>query len=203
MTDQKTELHKSERFQEVAHNHGWDTTINVDIPESKFEMPSYGDITWTLYAARSDDHDGMGEETLKVVWKGNRQDSARYKYGNYVSDLPHKAAVMAILTGTPDFIKYHDVHSLSPQQLLASRKLPWEDGAPAFDILKKTANKRIRWVRSIDGELCEATVAVDFNEPGSLKNFRVFEAKSGNRTLEWSDRYGFHAVALKQISSVG
>lgn len=190
-----TDEHKSEKIQQIADENDWETKLDIDIPESD-GLPNYSEISWTLYAARE-------EETLKVVWRGNRQDFARYKYGSYVSDLPHKAAVMSVLCGEPDPLKYHDTSSLSPEQLLKVRKLPWKDDAPAIQILKSTANKTIRWVRSLDNEVCEAMVTVDFNEPGSLKNFRVFEAKSGNRTLEWSDRFGFHAVSLNRIVSVG
>lgn len=191
-----TEIHKSEKMQQVAEKNGWETAMNIDIPESE-GMPNYSDICWTLYCKKED-------ETLKVVWYGNRQDYSKYKCGDFVSEPPHKAAVMAILNGNgPDqFSKIKAKLEVDPARLLSSRKLPWDDESPAIDILKSVANKRIRWIRTIDNELCEAMVTVDFHSPGSLEHFRVFEVKSG-RALEWSDRYGFHAVSLNQIVSVG
>lgn len=199
-------VHKAERMEKIANENYWDTELSIDFPEEPSEIPNISDIVWKLHCSRKEEDEKTGEviaeEILDITWIGNRQEEALYKYGNLIKYPTHKAAVMALITGEPNLSDYTCPADARPELLLRYRQIPWDSDAPAFEILKKIANKSIKWVRRIDGEVCEGYVAIDFKEPGSLKHFRIFDSKSG-RTLEWSDRFGFHAVALDQIISVG
>lgn len=172
---------------QIALANGWKAQVKPEIPASK----RYEEIVWNLYAARD-------QETLHVVFIGNRQDHSIYTYGGKTTNPPHKAAVMKILTGTPDIRKLDKKTAL--RVAAENAELPFTPDSPAFDILLAVLNRRVSWVRQIDGEVFASRIDKETNL--GKKYFRVYEAKTGRRILEWQDREGFHAVALEQIIGV-
>ena len=179
--------HKSERMMQIALANGWKAQVKPEIPESK----RYEEIIWNLYAVRD-------KESLHVMFMGNRQYESTYIYGEKRTSPPHKAAVMKILTGKPDLKKLDKKSAL---KIIESEELPFTPESSAFEILLAVLGKQITWVRKIDGEVLSGYVAKETNL--GKKYFRVYEAKTGRRLLEWQDREGFHAVALEQIIGVG
>lgn len=168
--------HKAEQLEKLAVDNGWETFLDVsNIDELR---PDLREVIWTLYARR-------GRETLKVMWKGNKQEEASYTFNKNRRILWWKSEVIRYLTSDPKEI----------------RDVPWNSDTPALEVMRSCLRKTITWTRSIDGAEMESFVDVDLREEGSAKHFRVYEAKKG-RILEWADQYGFHAIALDQIVSV-
>ena len=172
-----SDLHKAEQMCNLAQEHGWETYLDVDGLDEL--NPNPNDFIWTLYAKR-------GSETLKVCWRGNRQEEAKHTHPGGHRILWWKSEVVRFITSKPRF---------------SEDDLPWDIDAPAIDIMRAVVNRTIVWIRSIDGAEMESLVDVDLRDPGSARHFRVYEAKNG-RVIEWADKYGFHAVNLKQIKAV-
>lgn len=175
----KTEnAHKAEQMEVLANDNGWDTQLNLDGIDELERTGQLSELVWTLYAKR-------GRETIKVVWRGNRQEEAKYTFGKNHRIIWWKSEVLRYLTSEPK----------------ETKEIPWKEDSPAIDIMKACLRKTITWTRSIDGQECESFVDVDLREEGSAKHFRVYESKNG-RILEWADGYGFHSIALDRIVSV-
>jgi len=182
--------HKSEQFKRTAELHGWKAQIQPVIPENK----NWDEIVWNLYCVR-------GQEALHVPWTGDRQGIATYTYGEYKSHPARKAPVMDILSGMPD-PKRLKLRVHSEEEVAELRSVPFLPDSPAVDIMMHVMKKQVTWISKIDGRARSADVNVDLRDPRSAKHFRVYEAPSGRRILEWADPYGFHAVALSQIINV-
>lgn len=170
--------HKSEKIKQIAIQNGWKCQVvpRFDVFDTTGDV---SDIIWDLYALR-------GKETISVSWHGNRLESGLYVYKDYRRTLWWKTEVVKFLGQDPK----------------DAGPIPWEEDAPAFDILLAVVNRKIKWVRKLDGQECEALVDVNLSEPGSAKHFRIHSTKSGRRVLEWTDSLGFHAVGLDQIIEV-
>lgn len=179
--------HKSERMAKLAAENGWKTQIKPTVPESK----KYEEIIWDLFCVR-------GEETLQVVYLGNRQIESTYVFHGRKTHPPHKAAVLRVIQGKPDLKK---VSKQVIDRVIETREIPFTMESPALDILKAVIGRDITWVRKIDGEICFASIPrIQDTNP---KYLRVIASRgSGRRILEWQDREGFHAVALEQIVNV-
>jgi hypothetical protein len=171
------EIHKSERLKKVALENNWNAEVvpNFDQFDTSGD---YNDITWTLYALR-------GQETIKAVWYGNRLDSGLYTYGDTRRKLWWKTEILKYLNGEEK-----------------GGEVTWNDDTPAIDIMRAVINRKVTWIRKIDGSELDARVDVNLKEPASAKGFRVYTAKTGRRILEWVDSIGFHSVALDSIISV-
>lgn len=181
--------HKSERIKVAALSNGWKAEV---VPKlHKFEKSGEpSDIEWHVYAMRD-------KETVHVMYLGNRFISSTYSYGNHKQYPARSGSVLRLLAGKPDPRKLEG----TPDVLLESRRLPWEEDAPALDVMLAVLGKTISWVRKLDGEVC--TAHVDKQTNLGKPYFRVKETNTGRRILEWQDREGFHAVGLDQIVNVG
>jgi hypothetical protein len=188
--------HKSSEMEYIAKQHDWRTQIKPEFPDDFDSNPDARLIKWNLYALR-------GAETLHIQWTGDLQTSAKYTCGEYVLTPARKAGVIKLLTSVPDLEKIARAakSTMSIDELLESRNIPWESGSPALDILKSVIGKTIRWVRRFDGEICEADVRVNLSDPITRQHFKICEHANG-RNLEWVDNHGFHAIALEQIVDV-
>src|ERR1700760_61603 len=113
--------HKSEQMLQTALAQGWKAQIKPEIPEDA----DYRNIVWNLYAIR-------GQETLHVIWIGDRQQPGLYTYGDHVTHPAHRAAVVKLLTGKPDPRKLKAEHI---EVLTQTRSVPWDADAPAIDIM--------------------------------------------------------------------
>jgi len=179
--------HKSEKMANLAISEGWKAQVKPTIPESK----RYDEIIWDLFCVR-------GEETLQVVFMGNRQVEATHTYMGRSTHPPHKAAVIRVLTGKPDLKK---VSKQALEKVIEVRDIPFDMDSPALDILKCVIGKDITWVRKLDGEVINSSIPrIQDTNP---KYLRVLSSvTTGRRILEWQDREGFHAVGLDQIVNV-
>lgn len=137
---------------------------------------------------------------MHVQWIGNRQVvPAVYAYGEQRRYPARRQGVVTLLTGIPDTTKLRIKHQ---EELDELRSVPFLPDSPALDILLKLKGTKIVWVNSFNGKAEEAMVNVNLKDPRSARNYRVYEAKSGRRLVEWVDQFGFHAVALDQIINV-
>lgn len=180
--------HKSERIKTAAMMHGWNAEVVPKLDEYE-KTKRVNDIEWHVYGMRD-------KETIHVIYIGNRFSQAKYTYGNHVQYPARSGAVLRLLAGTPDIRKLNNA-----KNLIETRKLPWNENAPALDVLLAVIGKRITWVRKIDNEVCTAHVEKETNL--GKPYFRLTESKAGRRILEWQDREGFHAVGLDQIIAIG
>lgn len=181
--------HKSERIKRAALSNGWKAEV---VPKlHRYEKSGdASDIEWHVYALRD-------KESMHVMYLGNRFISSTYSYGNHKQYPARSGGVLRLLAGKPDPRKLDG----DADVLLESRRLPWEDDAPALDVMLAVLGKSISWVRKIDGEVLTAHIdkATNLGKP----YFRVRDTSQGRRILEWQDREGFHAVGLDQIIDVG
>lgn len=183
------EEHKSDRLKKTALAHGWKAQVSPKLDRyEKSKNPN--DIEWHVYAIRE-------KESIHVTYLGNRFISSTYSYGSYRQYPARSGSVVRLLTGKPDPRR---LEGTSPQDLLESRIVPWEEDTPAINILLSVLGKNVTWVRRIDGEICNAYVDKQTNV--GKEYFRLYESKAGRRILEWQDREGFHAVGLDQIIDV-
>ena len=182
-------------MRDLAIAHGWKAEVYPNL-DTFDETGNVDDIKYELYAIRD-------EENLKVVWTGNLQTYSLYTYGEYSQSPARKAGVIALLTGTPDVKR---MKKAKPEEFKPEPKavmdVPWEPDAPAIEIMLATIKKKIIWISKMSGEERSARVYVDLDEPGSARNFRVYDAPSGRRILEWADSFGFHCVAIEEIIGV-
>lgn len=184
---------KAEKLAQLAMENDWETRIVPKIPENA----TPDQIEWNLYGKR-------GEEVFHVVYLGSKWHSCTYVYGDCRLRPQYRNNLVRLITGRPDPKRYALKNvSASAEKLIESRKLPWTDESPAMDILLGVLNKKIKWVRKIDGEVCESSVIYKESNLGK-KHFKVYESppNSGKRILEWADREGFHAVRIDQIIEV-
>lgn len=185
--------HKSEQMMQTALANEWKAQVVPEVPENL--KPD--EIIWNLYALR-------GQESLHVVFMGNRQESATYVYGDHRTNPAHRAAVIKILTGRPDprkLVKLEGHELIERVQDL--KEVPWEHDAPAMDIMLAVLGKEITWVRKIDGGIQQGTVVREMNLGN--KYFRVYESppQSGQRVLSWNDAEGgFRTVRINSIIDV-
>lgn len=188
--------HKSEDMKQLCLSHGWKAEVYPDLEE--FDLTGDPEtIRWKLYAIRGEED---AQETLKVEWKSDLQTGCIYTYGEHYRLTPaRKAPVIRLITGTPDPKKLKIPGAPDPDQPHWGEMVA--DWA-AFDIMLDVVGKRIYWVQKLTGEEKDARVEVDLREPGSARNFRVYEAPSGRRILEWADSLGFHCVGIDQIFKV-
>ena len=177
--------HKSEQVMQIALASDWKAQVKPVIPENL----NADEIEWNLYCIRN-------QETLHVVWLGDRYLSATYAYGDYRLYPARPAGAIKLLKGRPDPRKLNKDET---ESLLEDRMLPWDHDAPALDIMLAVLGKQIIWVRKFDGEVCNAVVPKSSNL-GS-KWFRVYEHPNGRR-IDWVDFEGFHTVAIEQIIEV-
>lgn len=184
--------HKSELMKQTALANGWKAEIIPDL--SNFNTTGDpDDIVWNLYAMR-------GLEALHVVFTGDRQTNAVYKYGEHFRTTPaRRAPVLKLLTGQPDPARLKGQESA--ENLLESRSVPWDEDSPAIDILLACLGKEVTWVRRIDGEILSGYIPRESNQRS--RNYRVYASKLGDRFLEWTNTEGFHTVRLDAIVSVG
>ena len=181
--------HKSEKVMQIALANGWKAQV-------KTYLSVTGDIketVWTLYCIR-------GKETIKVEWLGNRFNSSVYTFGPYRAyplQMGYHWGVLRYIEGKPDLRR---LNTKDVEELTQQRSLPFNDDAPALEILLSVLGKDVTWVRKIDGEIMKGTVEKETNL--GKKYFRVSSTKAGRRFLEWQDRDGFHAVKLDQIVDV-
>lgn len=181
--------HKSERMMQECLANGWKAQVKPEIPESG----NPDEFVWKLYALRE-------KETLQCTWLGNRMQGATYTYGeHYRRFLNWRNEVMKFVTGKPNPRK---LRVNTPENIEEAHWVPWEKDAPAFEIMQAVLRKEITWWNSFSGETTTAFVNVDIREKGSARHFRVYQAKSGRRLVEWADNLGFHAVALDSIINV-
>ena len=188
--------HKSEKMKATALSNGWKAGIVTKL--DAFEVTEdIADIEWHLYAKRE-------HEALHIAWRGNKMESGLYTYGDYRRKLWWKTEVLKVIEGQPDPAKFRTIEKqfLTPEEMQEVRIVPWEDDTPAVDIMLKVINRKVKWHRKLDGEICEAVVDVNLAEKASAKHFRVYTTSAGRRVLEWADTHGFHAVGLDQIISV-
>lgn len=185
-----SELHKAERLQNTANENGWDTEISTKFDEFNFDIKT---VEWNLYCKR-------GHEALRCSWIGHAFKDSIYVYGETKTYPARPGAVQDILTGKPDASKLRI--TATPEELIASRHLPWsDDDAPAMDIIMSVLDKKITWIRKIDGITDSGVIHKDLNWGKS--HFKVFySGKTQERQLQWVDRYGFHTVALNRITDV-
>ena len=180
--------HKSEALMQTALANGWKAQVKPVIPESG----NASEIEWNLYCLR-------GQETIHVLWVGDRQVEATYAYGDQRKYPARRQGVVDLLTGTPDTRK---LRVKTEAEIAELRNVPFLPDSPAMDVLLKLKGTEITWINSITGQAQSATVNVDLKDPRSARNYRVYEAKSGRRLVEWVDAFGFHAVALETIINV-
>ena len=192
--------HKSEEMAVLAQKHGWRTQVRTDMKWFE-ESGNVDDILWILYAMRIDDKNRM--ETLRVKWKGDLQDSALYKYGEYTLQPARKAPVLALITGKPNPNKFskEKPEELTIEERLLGKNVPWEsDNSPAFDILIGVLGRTITWaspsLRIEKTESCPKSLNL------SKGHFRVKTTKTGKRVLEWVNSFGFHACYVSNIIDV-
>lgn len=185
--------HKSEQIVSVAQENGWKAQCQPVIPESK----KWEEIVWNVFAIR-------GPESLHVVYTGDRMTEATYTYGDqYKSHPARKGAVVDILKGAGTPPKQpRRIGPVTDEQVAELRSVPFEIDTPAIDIMRHVMKKQVFWISKLTGRMMCASVNVDLKDPISARHFRVYDAPSGRRLLEWVDPYGFHAVALEQIINV-
>lgn len=188
--------HRSEAVRLAAIQYGWEAVVQTTF-EIFDSTQDINDIMWHLYAKRD-------LETLRLSWRGDRYENGLYVYGDYRLKVWWRTEAMKLIAGQPNKSKFRSNGkvSLTEEEKEQSRKVPWKDDTPAFDIMLAVINKKVEWTRKIDGVIQEARVDVNLKEPASAKGFRVYVAKSGRRILEWVDSVGFHSVGLDQIISV-
>lgn len=184
--------HKSEEIKQIALANEWKAEVYPDLSEFDISQnPS--DILYKLYGIRE-------QENLKVVWRGNLQIESLYTFGDYTLKPARLAGVLRILKGKPNAHKA--IRRADPDKVEEIMTVPWESDSPAFDIMLSVVRKTVTWCARMTGEIKTSFVDVDLREPGSARNFRVYDAPSGRRILEWADSFGFHAIALDQIINV-
>lgn len=179
--------HKSNDLQQICLAHEWKAQIKPEIPPGA--KPE--EIVWNLYALR-------GKETLHVTWLGNRMQGATYTYGEtYCLKLNWRNQVLKLITGKPDPRKLKGDNT---EKLMADRYVPWDAETPDEKIIAAVIGCKISWIRSIDREICDATIPPD----RTRKHLRIIESppNSGRKVLEWADPFGFHAVRLDSIIEV-
>ena len=192
-------VHKSEKLEAIAKDHGWKAEVEPLMDD--FETSGDpNDIVWTLYALRD-------KESVRISWRGNRQqEPGTYKYGDYIQNLHNPGAAVKIFEGQPDPKKLYKARAERvdngedfEDELVAY--VPWDKDTPAIDVMKAIMHKEVTYRRKIDGKICSTAVVVNLKEPGSARQFKVYETKSG-RQVQWADAEGFHAIALDQIINV-
>lgn len=196
-------VHKSENIKQLALANGWKAEVVPDL--SEYDISGrYSDVIYRLYAIRGNEDD-LVQETIKVVWQGDLQIDCLYVYGKYSQKPARKAGVIKLLTGKPQFdqkrmkkAKPQDFEPDGPEDI----GVPWEPDSPAIDIMLAVIQAEITWVSHLSGTDKSARVDVNLKEPGSARNFRVYDAPSGRRILEWADSLGFHCVAVEDIIRV-
>ena len=180
--------HKSERIKQAALSNGWKAQV---VPKlHRYEKSKrVEDIEWHVYAMRE-------KETIHVTYLGNRFISSKYTYGNHIQYPARSGAVLRLIAGKPDPRKLEG----DAEQLLQSRRVPWNEETPALDVMLAVLGKTITWVRKIDGEVCSSHIdkGTNLGKP----YFKVYQSKTGRRLLDWQDREGFHSVGLDQIIEV-
>lgn len=179
--------HKSEQLMQTALANGWKAQVIPDIPLDG----NPDEIVWNLYCLR-------GQEAMHVEYTGNAQTAATYTFGDTKQYPARRVAIVKLLTGTPDVRRLN----AGDRDIAELRTVPFLMDSPAVDIMMKVVKKNITWINSFTKQAQTAVVNVDLRDPVSAKNFKVYEARSGRRILEWVDPYGFHAVALEQIINV-
>lgn len=181
--------HKSEKIKRIAIENNWKSEV---IPKlDRFEKTKNAfDIEWHVYAMR-------GKETIHVTYLGNRFISGKYTYGNHTQYPARSGAVLRLIAGQPDPRKLEG----DAEQLLQSRRVPWDEETPALNVMLAVLGKTITWVRKIDGEICSGHIdkGTNLGKP----YFKVYQSKAGRRILDWQDREGFHSVGLDQIIEIG
>lgn len=183
------ELHKAERLQNIANENDWETQLNTKFDDLNFDIKS---VEWNLYCKR-------GHEALRCTWVGHAFKDALYVYGETKTFPARPGSVQDILVGKPDPKKLKITPTVD--DLFAHRHLPWTDvDAPALDIMLSVLDKNLVWIRRIDNEMQNGYVDKSLN--WGKPNFKLFYSKSGERQLQWIDRFGFHTVALDRIISV-
>ena len=187
--------HKSENLKQLALANGWKAEVYPDF-EIFDTTNKVSDILYKLYAIRE-------EENLKVVWQGNLQIDCLYTYGEYSQSPARKAGVVALITGQPDQKRFKKAHpELFVKEGPIDIGVPWDEDSAAIDIMLAVIQSEITWVSKLTGDEKSARVDVNLSEPGSARNFRVYEARSGRQILEWADSFGFHCVAVEDIIRV-
>lgn len=193
-------MHKSENLKQLALSHGWKAEVVPDLDEFDISGDP-ADIQYKLYAIR-EQPELEETENLKVVWTGNLQTECLYTFGDYSQAPARKAGVIALLTGTPTVKR---MKKAKPEQFIPEQPeygVPWEPDSPAMDIMLAVINRKIIWISKMTGTEKSAYVDVNLQEQGSARNFRVYDAPSGRRILEWADAIGFHCVAIEEIVNV-
>lgn len=181
--------HKSERIKRAAIENGWKAEVVPKLHKYEKSLDPV-DIEWHVYAIRD-------KETIHVLYLGNRFTSSTYSYGKYRLYPARSGSVLKLLAGKPDPRK---LEGSKPEDLLSTRRVPWDDDTPALDVMLAVLGKTITWVRKIDGEVCSSHIdkVTNLGKP----YFKVSQSKAGRRILDWQDREGFHAVGLDQIIEV-
>lgn len=196
-------IHKSEDMELIAKENGWQTQTQTNIQEYE-ETGNVDDIVWMLYAIRGEEDK---REVLRVIWQGDLQTGAFYKYGDYELRPARKAPVLKLITGQPDPKKFkretppEEKKKLTAEEKLAVRQIPWEDDeSPAFDILIGVIDKTITWISPLTGEERSEFCPKESNLRKS--HFKVKTTSAGKRVLEWANSTGFKACYITNIIDV-
>ena len=172
---------------QIALANEWKAKLLPDIPLDG----NVDEIVWNLHCVRD-------RETMDVQYRGNRLTESTYSFnGDEPTHPQYRNNVVKILEGKPSIRKL--AQSISTEDLVESRSVPWVKDDPAFLILKEVLGREISWVRRLDGVVC--TGVIDRKSNLGSKYFRVYE-KNETRFLEWTDSEGFHTVRLDAIISV-
>lgn len=197
--DEAPELHGSDSMALVAKEYGWETAILVEVGEYEVSK-KYHDIIYTLYAKRD-------LETLIVNWRGSLQSDAHYAYGDYHLYPAWRAGVIRLLKGKPNVKKFsardkgkHSSHTYL--ELLKERNVPFEDDAPAFEIMLAVLGKDIRWVSNAHGVVRERNEFCPKESNLGSDAFRLHTTQSGKRVLNFANNFGFHACYVTDILEV-
>lgn len=188
--------HKSSELERIAKANEWRTQIVPVFPDDFDDNPDANRIEWNLYGVR----DG---EMMHVKWEGDLQVMATYTCGEYTLNPHRRGSVVRLLSSRPDIEKMSKAlaQKLTPEEMVKARQIPWDDDAPAIEIMQAVIGKEVTWLRRFDGQVCSARVHVNLKDPITRRHFKICEHANG-RNLEWVDSYGFHAVALEQIVGV-
>lgn len=202
MTDVEThEAHKSDIMMQFAVEKGWQAVVTVDV--SEFEISGKpDDIIWKLLAKREA---LLGDETLIVHWSGDSQQKATYNYGDYWLYPAWRGGVIKLIEGKADPKKFskRDKGKFSEDTYdvaMLEREVPFDDDAPAFDILKAVLDRTVTWYRKMEGKEHQEFVPKVSNLGKSY--FKLRTTAEGKRVLEWANNWGFHACYVKDIIRV-
>lgn len=182
MTTATGYVHKTEKLAETARENGWEAKIRPVLNDN----PNL--IRWDLRCVRR-------PEALQVTYVGNRLTEALYICGEKVTAPPHKAAVVKILTGTPDMAK------MNAQQAQKHKKIPFNPNDPMPSrILDALLGKKINWTSQYTDIMDSERIEVHRNKGNQY--YRIVRSAHGRRYVEFTGNSGFRAVYLDAIVSV-